>query len=86
MGRTKRMTLLAVGLIALGLTVGADERSLRFTAIDFTGAVATTAFGINAQRDIVGAYRIGTVDHGFLLSNGTLTTIDYPGAASTVAQ
>ena len=52
MGRTKRITLAAAGLIALGLTVGADERSLRFTPIDFPGSVATTAFGINESPEM----------------------------------
>ena len=48
--------------------------------------------GINSRGDIVGAYCTGsppcliapTGNHGFLLSDGALTTIDYPGALSSV--
>jgi hypothetical protein len=67
MGRSKRITLAAAGLIALGLTVGADEQSLRFTAIDFPGAVATTVFGINARGEAVGSYTDSSnKTHGFV--------------------
>ena len=48
--------------------------------------------GINSQGDIVGGYCNGTPPcaftatgtHGFLLSDGQLTTIDYPGALSSM--
>jgi hypothetical protein len=45
--------------------------------------------GINARGDIVGRYcdvspcRIGPTGHGFVISGGSLTTIDVPGAVST---
>ena len=53
--------------------------------IDVPGAVATRAFGINPQGEIVGSYTAAGVTHGFLLRDGAVTTIDYPGAASTEA-
>jgi uncharacterized membrane protein len=49
------------------------------------GATATRAFGINPQGDIVGSYTEAGVTHGYLLSNGTFTTIDYPDSSSTEA-
>jgi uncharacterized membrane protein len=66
-----------------------------FTSIDFPGAAYTTAKGINSQGDIVGIYYTsvgnantqylptGNTGHGFLLSGGTYTSIDFPGAILT---
>lgn len=67
------------GVAALAATpyVGA------FESIDVPGAVATRAFGINAQGDVVGSYTDATGTHGYLFSDGVFTTIDYPGAATT---
>jgi probable HAF family extracellular repeat protein len=47
-----------------------------------SGSTASFGFGINDLGTIVGAYAdaSGTV-HGFLLENGTYTTLDMPGAA-----
>lgn len=66
-----------------------------FTAIDFPGAARTQAFGINEQGDIVGFYDLpGDVCspfppprpfHGFVLHQGTFTTIDFPSAFLTEA-
>jgi hypothetical protein len=53
------------------------------TTINFPGAVSTKAFGINDAGQIVGAYSDGRVEHGFLLSAGVFTTVDYPGAVFT---
>jgi uncharacterized membrane protein len=87
MGRTKRITLAAAGLIALGLTVGADERSLRFTAIDFPGSVATTAFGINERGEVVGSYTDSSnKTHGFVRIGELFRSVDFPGAAFTQAR
>ena len=47
--------------------------------------------GINARGDIVGKYcdvspcLIGPAGHGFMLSNGQVTTIDIPGATGTAS-
>ncbi len=56
-----------------------------YTTIDFPGAYATTASGINDSGQIVGYYftgdgREGT--HGFLLSGGVFTTIDFPSTGT----
>jgi hypothetical protein len=56
-----------------------------FEPVDVTGALATRAFGINPQGDIVGSYTDGTGTHGYVLSNGDFATIDYPHAATTEA-
>jgi hypothetical protein len=49
-------------------------------------SLATQAFGINPQGDIVGAYRdTASVFHGFVLQGGAFTSIDVPGAALTQA-
>ena len=58
--------------------------ALTFTIVDVPGAEAA---GINPQGDIVGFYIAGTANHGFLLDKeGTLTTIDVPGASITRAR
>ncbi|HKE95504.1 MAG TPA: hypothetical protein VKB34_14415, partial [Povalibacter sp.] len=46
-----------------------------FTSIDFPGASFTAALGINPQGDIVGRYISAGVQHGYLLSGGSFTTI-----------
>ena len=65
-----------------------------FIAVDVPGVVenANENGGINSQRDIVGGYcdtapctGASRDAHGFLLSRGLLTTIDFPGAILTEA-
>ena len=65
-----------------------------FTTIDFPGATFTETNGINPSGDIVGDYSIAApfacffrqvLCHGFLLSGGEFTSIDFPGASSTIA-
>ena len=74
------LTLTAGFAALLTLLVSASTAfSLTFTTIDPPGSTATLALDINARGDIVGNYL--TADgktHGFLLSNGTFTTIDVP--------
>jgi hypothetical protein len=60
-----------------------------FRIIDFPGAAATQAFGLDDALELVGSY----IDfftgktHGFLLDgNGNFSTIDFPGATSTTAR
>jgi hypothetical protein len=62
-----------------------------FTTIDFPGAADTveppsSVLYINPEGQIVGGYldTSGT-GHGFLLSHGTFTTIDFPGSIYTEA-
>src|SRR5262249_38365274 len=64
----------------LGLGPAASEEPT-FTTIDFPGAVLTQTFDINAGGDIVGRYNdTAGKSHGFLLSQGSFSTIDPPGA------
>lgn len=80
------------GLIA-GLTlvltlvapVRAQERE--YTTIAPQGARSSTAFGINAQGDVVGTFVDQSfVQHGFLLRKGEFTVIDFPEAQGTIAR
>jgi probable HAF family extracellular repeat protein len=66
-----------------------------FTAIDFPGATQTHAIGIDTAGEIFGSYCIGGNScygtgskvlrnaHGFRLSGGIFTTIDFPGSIVT---
>jgi hypothetical protein len=58
-----------------------------FTSIDATtipGALAISPQGINASGDISGSYvDAGGRQHGFILHDGAVTTIDFPGADGT---
>jgi uncharacterized membrane protein len=65
-----------------------------FTSLDVPGASATSAFGINPRGDIVGGYCSpgpcpaavqNGLNHGFLLRDGTYSSIDFPGALLTQA-
>src|SRR5262249_51855510 len=67
----------------------------RFSSFDFPGANFTVASAINARGQIVGirsaASALGPdffapgATHGYLLSDGTFTPIDVPGAVFTTA-
>jgi len=66
-----------------------------FATVDVPCASSTAAFAITAAGDIVGDYSttVGPCAaqpsagcHGFLLSKGTFTTIDVPGAFGTTAR
>jgi len=75
------LALLVVGLTGpFGTTLAGSKQHLKFKSIDVAlpGVTFTAALGINAQGDIVGRYAVGTVGHGYLLSDGTYTTIDDP--------
>ena len=70
------------------------KKNGEFIQIDFPGAKATKAIGIDPRGDIVGIYCLDISrqcakgnknDHGFLLSEGEFTTIDFPGALETEA-
>jgi hypothetical protein len=54
--------------------------------IPLTDIHDVNAAGLDDQGDIVGSYRDETgSEHGYLLRNGGLITIDAPGARETVA-
>jgi probable HAF family extracellular repeat protein len=46
---------------------------------------SVVAFGINDQGDIVGVFTSNSVSHGFLLHQGELTIISFPGAQGGTA-
>jgi uncharacterized membrane protein len=85
---------LIAGALAVALTGGtrtpaAQDQGQGFDYHTFdavTGATSTSPQGINARGDIVGAYTRSGVTHGFQLSDGVVTTIDYPGAVFTDAR
>jgi probable HAF family extracellular repeat protein len=80
--------LLAVLTLALMLVGPVWAQGREYITIAPPGARASTAFGINAQGDIVGTFvDQNFVQHGFLLSKkGEFTVIDFPGARSTIAR
>lgn len=93
--RRPHVLITAAAVVALGLTVVAREpqagtradRGFDYYTFDArSDATATSVQGINARGDIVGSYTRLGVTHGFLFSDGVLTTIDYPGAVSTDAR
>src|SRR5215471_12461952 len=84
--QTRQKNLLVAFSVALGVTSTAIGQGGGYTAIDFPGASQTLAWGINKGGDIVGAYTIAGVSHGFKLTGSQFVTIDYPGAKSTDAR
>jgi hypothetical protein len=56
----------------------------KFTSFDPPGSVNTSPNFISPQGVIVGSYFDGTATHGFILSGGTYTIVNAPGAAGTV--
>ena len=68
--------------LLLGISVAVPRAAaVNFFEVKYPGAVYTDAYGVNINSEVVGYY-FGTQDqrpHGFLLSGGTYTTIDYPG-------
>jgi len=84
---SKRAMVAVACLLASGLGARADERTFAFTAVDFPGAVFTTAWGINGQGEVVGSYRdVAGRLHGFVLSGETFRSIDFPGSVTTDAR
>jgi probable HAF family extracellular repeat protein len=73
-----------------------DSRNGKIITIMFPLAgAATTAYGINGRRVIVGGYcpnnnvcpsgLFNPASHGFVYENGSYTTLDFPGAQATSA-
>ena len=54
-----------------------------------TGSIGGWAYGINSSGQIVGTYAVTVgqtnFNHGFLVSNGVYSTVDFPSAATTFA-
>jgi uncharacterized membrane protein len=79
------LLLVLAFVLALGASVQAQDRE--YVTVAPNGARASTAFGINARGDVVGTYvDQNFVQHGFLLSKGEFTVIDFPGAQGTIAR
>jgi hypothetical protein len=60
------LVYIAVGAIAANRPHGFVLRDGSYTPIDFPGATATRAFGINARGDIVGNYVLGGKTYGYV--------------------
>lgn len=62
------------------------ENNGTFKELDYPGAQATQAYGINKAGTVVGIYEINNDGpHSFLYQNGQYKNIDFPGAVSTHA-
>ena len=82
-------TLYAIVLALLGFGLAASPVSAityTFNDVKVPGSFSTSALGINTPGQVVGWFTnsVGGF-HGFLLSNGSYTTLDYPGAPNTLA-
>ena len=78
------MTLFLTLLILLSSVTLSLASAYNFTPIDVAGAASTSASGINNNGQIVGSYtNPDNWEHGFLLSGGVSTTINYPGAIAS---
>jgi probable HAF family extracellular repeat protein len=85
-----RVYLLALALfLAIGATtaiVAASHplQSYKFTSLEYPGALATEASGVNNTGQIVGTWTDDSgAAHGFLLSDGVFQSFDVPGALGT---
>ncbi len=86
MRHLKMLLNLSVIVFSFALGVTAAPGST-FTKIDFPGALATFALGINDPGEVAGSYNDATGNaHGFLLVRGSFSTIDFPGALDTLAR
>jgi hypothetical protein len=96
MRRQLKIALFTIGCSLPLLTARCEAQSFNFTPIDVPCSAApptncpngiarqTVANGVNPGGDIVGLFLDGVGgQHGFLLSAGQFTTIDFPGAVST---
>jgi len=84
MRRQWKLYLLALS-VALGAPLNVFGEGRTFTTIDYPGATSTQTWAINARGDIGGLYVSAGVTHGFLLSGGNFTTIDFPALAQPVS-
>jgi probable HAF family extracellular repeat protein len=78
---------LAAACAIVTASIGTARASYSFLTIaDPNDNGYTVARGINDAGQIVGSYvDAGSVEHGFLVSGGTYSTVDVPGAATTQA-
>ena len=84
----RRLFSIATTTIAALIAFGSAPRATAqgtFVTLDYplAGVTDTEAVAINPSGVIVGRYfTAGHVEHGFMLVNGTYSSIDYPGAAN----
>ena len=79
-GANISLTKEAPGLSAVIVGLGWDARTTDGQAFDLD----SSAIACNTAGQVVGTYHLADgVYHGFLLSNGTYTTIDYPNTINT---
>jgi uncharacterized membrane protein len=55
------------------------NKTATFKTIDLPGATSTMAFGVNNFGQVVGDYTVGISQAGFLDTNGSFSTINFPG-------
>lgn len=80
-------TVLSIGASLLAATFASAQAQRTYISFDVPGAAVTLPQGINADGAVVGAYTdTNGKQHGFLLSGGSVTTIDYSGALATIAR
>jgi len=80
------VTWAAVLATLIGAVSNGRAESYTFTMIDVPGANFTRAHGINNSGQIVGEYQDTFGTHGYLLSGGSLSTVNFPGVVNTSAQ
>jgi uncharacterized membrane protein len=76
-----RMMALAC-LLSFGLIPDVLGITFTYSDITFPGSISTSPSGINNKGDVVGSYQNSSGVFGFLLSNGTYTTISCPAATT----
>src|SRR5579884_2189112 len=82
----RMMLVFSIAAIASGTLSGQAQAEARsqYLSFDVPGANLTVAQGINAEGTVVGAFvDSGGKQHGFLLSGGNFTTVDFAGAIAT---
>src|SRR5262252_6777960 len=67
----------------LAQTPRAGTKGYQFTTFDAPGSSDTEAWGISNTGIVGGFYLIQGLAHGFVWRNGSLTTVDHPGASFT---
>lgn len=88
------MRRLILALTLLATTQAFSQTPLKFVAVNFPGATATQARGINASGEIVGFYQSSSCSNytlqvpscptkGYKLVNGNFTELNIPNAIST---
>jgi hypothetical protein len=79
----------ATGINSFGEVTGYGDdhaylyRNGIFQNLDFPGAFATVAWGINDHHVIVGWYSVTGASYGFAFKGGKYLTFSYPGAVGT---